>query len=104
MSAEALRARIVKLDSEIGGKTDLKVLKQLRQDKSLAQRQLNAILDPVERLPLEISSEIFLETFPTPEARYVAPMLLLRICSAWTTIALSTPALWASIYIVFPSA
>jgi hypothetical protein len=31
-------------------------------------------------------------------------MLLLKICSAWTSIALSTPALWAAIGLVFPCA
>ncbi|KAJ7922928.1 hypothetical protein B0H13DRAFT_2655286 [Mycena leptocephala] len=38
---------------------------------------------------------------PTPGARSL-PMLLLNICSAWTHIALSTPALWASIDLEFP--
>ncbi|KAF7361521.1 F-box domain-containing protein [Mycena sanguinolenta] len=108
MSAEALRARIAKLDSEIAVKTDLEVLKKLGQEKSLASRQLNAILDPVERLPVEISSEIFLQSihqpFPRPGARHQAPMLLLHICSAWTTIALTVPALWASIEIIFHAA
>ncbi|KAJ7860518.1 hypothetical protein B0H13DRAFT_2073788 [Mycena leptocephala] len=101
---EELRARIEKLSTEIILQREL--LKKLEHDKSLVQRQLNSVLDPVARLPLEISSEIFLRCLPaTPAevgARHV-PMLLLNICNAWTDIALSTPSLWAAIRIVFPS-
>jgi hypothetical protein len=101
---QELRARIDKLSAEIELQKEL--LKKLEHDKSLVQRQLNAALDPVARLPLEISSEIFLQslpTYPKPSPR-VVPMLLLNICNAWTSIALSTPALWASIQIVFMQA
>jgi hypothetical protein len=66
---------------------------------------MNAALDPVARLPLEISSEIFrqsLPRFPKPGDPDV-PILQLNICNAWTDIALSTPSLWAAIHIIFPS-
>ncbi|KAJ6510613.1 hypothetical protein C8R45DRAFT_1207509 [Mycena sanguinolenta] len=104
MSVQELRARIAKLDAEINIQRQL--LQQLERDRSLAQRQLNGVLDPVARLPLEISSEIFLQSlapFPMHGARYV-PMLLLTVCNAWTDIALSTPALWTAIQIKFPCA
>ncbi|KAJ7302361.1 hypothetical protein DFH08DRAFT_74373 [Mycena albidolilacea] len=100
--ADQLRARIVKLGTEIDVQRVL--LKTLEHDRALTQRELNAILDPVARLPLEISSEIFLRSldlFPEPGALNT-PILLLSICSAWTDIALSTPALWAAIHIIFP--
>ncbi|KAJ7457919.1 hypothetical protein B0H11DRAFT_2199517 [Mycena galericulata] len=74
------------------------VLRQ-RDSKCAAQRRLNAIRDPVARLPLEISSSIFvtcLDWFPKPGARH-APMLFLNVCCAWTSIALSTPELWTRI-------
>ncbi|KAJ6531280.1 hypothetical protein B0H19DRAFT_1191047 [Mycena capillaripes] len=82
------------------------VLKKLECEKSLAQRQLNTVLDPMARLPLEISSEIFLQCLPPfPEYGSVqVPMLFLNVCNSWTDIALSTPALWANIYIVLPCA
>ncbi|KAJ7876565.1 hypothetical protein B0H13DRAFT_2055046 [Mycena leptocephala] len=89
MSVKELQARIV--------------LKQLVKDKSAVQRQLNAVQDPVARLPLEISSKIFLECLPllpVPGARF-APMLLLNVCNSWTSIALSTGALWATFAIEF---
>ncbi|KAF7361448.1 hypothetical protein MSAN_01177900 [Mycena sanguinolenta] len=104
MSVQELRARIAKLDTEIDVQREL--LKKLECDKSLAQRQLNNVLDPVARLPLEISSEIFLQSlalFPRHGVQHV-PMLLLSICNAWTNIALSTPLLWTAIQINFPCA
>ncbi|KAJ7301841.1 hypothetical protein DFH08DRAFT_794879 [Mycena albidolilacea] len=104
MSAYELRAHIAKLDTEIDLQREL--LKKLERDRSLTQRRLNSILDPLALLPLEISSEIFLQTlapFPEPGILH-APMLLLNICNAWTNIALATPALWDAIHIVFPCA
>ncbi|KAJ7853677.1 hypothetical protein B0H14DRAFT_2757994 [Mycena olivaceomarginata] len=99
-----LRARIEEISSEILLQKEL--LKKLEHDKILVKRELNAVVDPVARLPLELSSEIFLQSLdplpkPQPRARH-APMLLLNICNAWTTIALSTPAPWSSIRIDFP--
>ncbi|KAJ7902888.1 hypothetical protein B0H14DRAFT_1150068 [Mycena olivaceomarginata] len=104
MSAHELRAHIAKLDTEID--LQRKLLKKLECDRSLTQRRLNSIRDPLALLPLEISSEIFLQTlapFPEPGILH-APMLLLSICNAWTDIALATPALWDAIHIVFPCA
>ncbi|KAJ6477554.1 hypothetical protein C8R45DRAFT_833564 [Mycena sanguinolenta] len=101
MSVEELRARIVTLDSEI--ELQNKLLRKLEKDKTLALHQLNAALDPVARLPLEISSEIFLHSLATsPSEARVIPTVLLRICHAWTEIVLSTPVMWTRIHIDFP--
>ncbi|KAJ6510701.1 hypothetical protein C8R45DRAFT_813958, partial [Mycena sanguinolenta] len=100
MSVEELRARIVQLDNEVD--LQKKLLKKLERDRSLAQGQLNTVLDPVARLPLEISSEVFLQSL-TPSgcgAQHV-PTLLLNICNAWTDIAKAIPALWTEIDIHF---
>jgi hypothetical protein len=101
--AQQLRARIDELSSEIDLQKEL--LKKLEQDGSLACRQLNAVMDLVARLPLEISSEILLQTLgPSllkPGARHT-PMMLLNVCNGWTTIALSMPTLWTTIRIDFP--
>ncbi|KAF8198278.1 hypothetical protein K438DRAFT_1933625 [Mycena galopus ATCC 62051] len=104
MLAEELRTRIEELSSQIELQKEL--LRKLEGDKRLVQRQLNAVADPVARLPLEISSEIFLQTLPSfPKVGAIhGPMLLLSICNAWTTIALSTPALWRTFRIDFPCA
>ncbi|KAJ7854280.1 hypothetical protein B0H14DRAFT_2444071, partial [Mycena olivaceomarginata] len=103
MTVQDLRARIAKLDTEIDLQREL--LKRLERDRSLTKRQLNSVLDPFARLPLEISSDIFLRSlplFPKPGDPDV-PILQLNICNAWTDIALSTPSLWATIHITFQS-
>ncbi|KAJ7896289.1 hypothetical protein B0H14DRAFT_499871 [Mycena olivaceomarginata] len=99
---ELLRARIEEISSKIDLQKEL--LRKLERDKSVAQRQLNSVVDPVARLPLEISSEIFLrylDLFSTFR-KHGASRLLLNICNTWTTIALSSPALWSTIAIQFP--
>ncbi|KAJ7449979.1 hypothetical protein B0H11DRAFT_1877557, partial [Mycena galericulata] len=96
MSAEELQIWALIEDISADIERQEEVLRQLRYSKCAAQRRLNAIRDPVARLPLEISSSIFvdsLERFPEPGARD-APMLFLNVCCAWTSIALSTPELW----------
>ncbi|KAF7361516.1 hypothetical protein MSAN_01185200 [Mycena sanguinolenta] len=102
MSAQELRQRIQHLSSQI--ELHKKLLKELERDKILAHRQLNAVLDPIARLPLEISSGIFLQSLPTfpKHGESHVPMLLLNICSTWSAIALSTPDLWTAIQIEFP--
>ncbi|KAJ7458009.1 hypothetical protein B0H11DRAFT_2286787 [Mycena galericulata] len=96
VTVEALETRLAKISADI---------KNLERSKILIQRQLNSVRDPVARLPLEISSEIFIQCLPPlplPPGAHDVPMLLLNICSAWTDIALSTPALWAAIFISCP--
>ncbi|KAJ6525033.1 hypothetical protein DFH09DRAFT_1368266 [Mycena vulgaris] len=89
MSITEIQRRINELSADIVRQKE--VLKQLETKKGAAQRQLNAILDPVACLPLEISPEIFIQCLP-------GPLLFLNICNTWTHIALSTPALWAVIH------
>ncbi|KAJ7762027.1 hypothetical protein DFH07DRAFT_918081 [Mycena maculata] len=104
MSAEELQARIEEISVDIERQKES--LRNLESSKSLLQRQLNSILDPVARLPLEISSEIFVRCLPSlPEAGAVdIPMLLLNICNSWSRIAISTPALWVAIRVESPRA
>ncbi|KAJ7612449.1 hypothetical protein DFH06DRAFT_958718, partial [Mycena polygramma] len=63
-----------------------------------------AIRDPLVRLPVEITSKIFLQCLPEHRMpnSWTAPMLLLNVCNTWTDIALSTPVLWASIHLDLP--
>ncbi|KAJ6477566.1 hypothetical protein C8R45DRAFT_906445, partial [Mycena sanguinolenta] len=101
MSVQELRARIVQLESEIERQKNL--LYKLEKDKTVALRQLNAALDPVARLPFEISSEIFLQSLPTsPSEVRNGPVVLLGICNAWNAVALATPTLWTTVRIHFP--
>ncbi|KAJ7187183.1 hypothetical protein C8R46DRAFT_1059111 [Mycena filopes] len=101
-SVPELEALVDRLSADIQQQKEL--LNQLERSKSFAQRELNALRDPVTRLPLEISSEIFLQCLPAqpqPTAR-TCPMLLLSVCHSWTDIALYTPRLWSSIHLDFP--
>ncbi|KAJ7484979.1 hypothetical protein B0H11DRAFT_2279268 [Mycena galericulata] len=102
VTVEELEARIAKISVEI--ELQKTVLKSLEHSKILVQHQLNSIRDPVTRLPLEISSEIFIHCLPPlPEpGAHRFPMLLLNVCYSWTCIALSTPTLWNTIRIVSP--
>ncbi|KAJ7482801.1 hypothetical protein B0H11DRAFT_2279910 [Mycena galericulata] len=91
-----IHERIDKLSSEISRQRD--ILRDLENQKSAAQGELNTILDPMSRLPLEISSYIMLRCLPTsptanPDA---APVVFLNICRAWSNIALATPSLWTT--------
>ncbi|KAJ6529196.1 hypothetical protein DFH09DRAFT_1412421 [Mycena vulgaris] len=67
---------------------------------------LNAILDPMARLPLEISSDIIMQCLPAiPRADPLTmPMVFLKLWHSWSNNALSTSALWTSIQIEFPRA
>ncbi|KAJ6466463.1 hypothetical protein C8R45DRAFT_489554 [Mycena sanguinolenta] len=67
----------------------------------------HAVQDPISpalRLPVEITSEVFIHCLPTSYTIYrqwntasprEAPMLLLHVCRIWREIAIGTPALWA---------
>ncbi|KAJ7174044.1 hypothetical protein C8R43DRAFT_976983 [Mycena crocata] len=101
-SETQLRKRIHELSAAI--EHQKQVLRDLEKSKSEAQGHLNAILDPMTRLPLELSSDIFLRCiadFPVPSAD-AAPLVFLNVCRAWRDIALSTPALWTAIRVQFP--
>ncbi|KAF7334809.1 hypothetical protein MSAN_02367500 [Mycena sanguinolenta] len=64
-----------------------------------------ALISHPRRLPADIVQEIFIACLPTTRNAVMstkeAPLLLCRICSAWRTIALSTPRLWASLHVPF---
>ncbi|KAK7028313.1 F-box domain-containing protein [Favolaschia claudopus] len=103
---EELRTRLIELDNEIDAQKT--VLLNLEHEKCLVQRRLNAVLDPITRLPLEISSLIFMmlqprDPFPIPRPNKM-PMVLLNVCNSWSNIALSIPALWTTFAILFPCA
>ncbi|KAJ6585588.1 hypothetical protein B0H19DRAFT_1110233 [Mycena capillaripes] len=99
-SAVELHARIAELSTAI--ELEKQVLRDLEASRSVARRDLNAIHDPIARLPLEISSDIFMhclpqEDFPRPDTRN-APLLFLSIYHLWSNIALSTSSLWTTMY------
>ncbi|KAJ7126395.1 hypothetical protein C8R43DRAFT_705813 [Mycena crocata] len=94
MSNSALRAQHSDILSELA---------KLQTRLEHVQLQLDSIYYPVLTLPPEITAEIFIHSLPDPQRLYnslntnVAPMLLMHVCRAWRYIAISTPALWATL-------
>ncbi|KAJ7661090.1 hypothetical protein B0H17DRAFT_1259696, partial [Mycena rosella] len=75
-----------------------------QREKTLAYIDAHqALISPARRLPREIVEEMFVACLPTHRNAVMsakeAPLVLARICSAWREIALSTPALWASLHL-----
>ncbi|KAJ7629863.1 hypothetical protein B0H17DRAFT_867535, partial [Mycena rosella] len=75
-----------------------------QREKTLAYIDAHqALISPARRLPRDIVQEIFLACLPSHRnvvmSATEAPLILARIFSAWRTIALSTPALWASLHL-----
>ncbi|TFK49773.1 hypothetical protein OE88DRAFT_1662427 [Heliocybe sulcata] len=73
--------------------------------RSITSWQRGHWVSPMQRIPPEILSEIFIycvlidnEQFVRPRFR-TAPLLLLRICRYWRDRAMSTPQLWCSLQI-----
>ncbi|KAK7449787.1 hypothetical protein VKT23_013263 [Stygiomarasmius scandens] len=67
---------------------------------------LQSIMSPLRTLPPEVLQAVFmhcLELFPIISARE-APVLLTRICSKWRSVAIDTPALWASFHVALTGA
>jgi hypothetical protein len=62
-----------------------------------------ALISHPRRLPPDVVREIFVACLPTTTntvmSVWEAPLVLCRICSAWRSIALSTPRLWASLHL-----
>ncbi|KAJ7160268.1 hypothetical protein C8R46DRAFT_366327 [Mycena filopes] len=96
-----LRARVEELSLAILRQKE--VLNGLEDARSKIQGQINEIVDPISRLPFELSSCIFELTLPAdlPKSNR-ALITLLNVSHSWTTIALSTPSLWASMRVTSP--
>ncbi|KAJ6532698.1 hypothetical protein DFH09DRAFT_1181997 [Mycena vulgaris] len=98
------RVRITEIQSKI---LELeRSLRSLRQEKELVQGQLDGYIYPVLTLPNEIVSEIFIHFLPVyPERPPLigpgSPTLLGQICRKWREIALTTPALWRAVALLF---
>ncbi|KAF7332457.1 F-box domain-containing protein [Mycena kentingensis (nom. inval.)] len=64
---------------------------------------------PISKLPLEIITEIFMHSLPSPQSwdNYFnsalsgrsAPLVLTWTCSQWRSLAMASPALWSTFYV-----
>ncbi|KAJ6465866.1 hypothetical protein C8R45DRAFT_877402 [Mycena sanguinolenta] len=99
--------RIKKLDDEIADlQRSIDKLAEERVGLESYVEAHSALISPVRRLPLDIIQVIFAACMPTHRncvmSATEAPILLGRICSAWRTISLASPRLWASLHVVEP--
>ncbi|KAJ6585611.1 hypothetical protein B0H19DRAFT_1059813 [Mycena capillaripes] len=101
-ATDFLRARIAEISAAIHHQKE--VLQNLINSKRDAQRELNSVVDPIARLPLEISSDILARCLPEFPRSHpdVAPMAFLHVSYAWNIIAHSTPSLWTAIQVTSP--
>ncbi|KAJ7613003.1 hypothetical protein FB45DRAFT_1112664 [Roridomyces roridus] len=93
-SVDELRGRLRSLEEAIERQKE--VLRDLERQHCHAQSGLNALLDPMARLPPEISSNILLQSMPTPPT-WGRLLALVRVCRAWNNLALATHTLWSTI-------
>ncbi|KAJ7635411.1 hypothetical protein FB45DRAFT_1002706 [Roridomyces roridus] len=96
MNAQSLQSQLAEISKAI--EVQNFVLRDLEKQRRTLRSQLNSILDPFARLPLEISSDILLRCLPKRAAKLAPsepPTIFLNVCHSWRSIALSTPALWA---------
>ncbi|KAJ7643817.1 hypothetical protein FB45DRAFT_282416 [Roridomyces roridus] len=93
-SANELRGLIEDLSKVVALQRE--ILEELEHQLRSAKSDLNTLVDPVAQLPLELSSEIFMQCLSTT-ADMQAAALLPCVCRSWSDIALATPSLWTTI-------
>ncbi|KAJ6509709.1 hypothetical protein DFH09DRAFT_1435611 [Mycena vulgaris] len=99
MDSENLRQTLADFDSSITEflRQGLDVPQDLDDRRMATKLKLDRIIYPILTIPNEIIGEILILSepnggfYPSPHR---APLLFLRVCRAWRSIALSTPALW----------
>ncbi|KAF7332659.1 F-box domain-containing protein [Mycena kentingensis (nom. inval.)] len=97
-----LRARIAALDLEISAQKQRLVDLQASRDALDAELRCAAVF-PIDTVPPEILSEIFVQCMPEYSSKVVgrdiAPVLLTRVCKSWARIATGTPELWRNLFL-----
>ena len=94
------KGQLTILDGEI--RRTRALLNELRQQHTHRSAQLERYqmaLAPYRDLPIEVLSEIFLRSLaewgvPIPRSNMDAPWNIIRICSLWRQLGLSTPEFW----------
>ncbi|KIK98361.1 hypothetical protein PAXRUDRAFT_9574 [Paxillus rubicundulus Ve08.2h10] len=69
--------------------------------------ELEALLSPVRRMPMDIMANVFEhcvwdQAMPKADAR-LAPLLLGQVCRSWRCLLFSLPCLWTMLHLDFPS-
>ncbi|KAJ7061510.1 hypothetical protein C8F01DRAFT_1137628 [Mycena amicta] len=99
--------RLASLDDEIAAlQKTMDGLVNERSQLVLFIDNHKALLSPIRRMPRDVFEEIFVACMPVTRncvmSSREAPLLLGRVCSAWRSICLSTPRLWARLHISQP--
>ncbi|KAJ7094411.1 hypothetical protein C8R44DRAFT_890436 [Mycena epipterygia] len=102
MSNAALRTEVSDLALAIS--RHKLVLNDMENQLNNLRLQLDSIIYPILTIPPEITTEIFVHCLPASRRLDVvnpeeAPLLLTHVCRDWREIAISTPALWTTLYI-----
>ncbi|KAJ7471748.1 hypothetical protein FB451DRAFT_305972 [Mycena latifolia] len=95
LSSVRLRTRLEEIEEQI------LLLQDEREDITAT---LTSAAYPILSLPVEITSEIFLQCLdgrPIKPDLLQVPLVLTRVCSAWRKIALNIPRLWSCLTLVF---
>ncbi|KAJ7364631.1 hypothetical protein DFH08DRAFT_1017115 [Mycena albidolilacea] len=101
-SLDAIRSRASELSASIIPALE-SALQNAHRERDLLQNQLDAYQYPVvDKLPPEITSEIFVNFLPPypacpPASGLFSPWIFCQICRRWRDIALTTPSLWRGI-------
>ncbi|KAF9484368.1 hypothetical protein BDN70DRAFT_872639 [Pholiota conissans] len=83
-------------------------LRRCEGDSYAAISALHILLCPIRRLPPEVLTEIFIHSLP--QKQYIlpgdegSPLRLMRVCTEWWKVCVSSPQLWSSLELVRPSA
>ncbi|KAK6977983.1 F-box domain-containing protein, partial [Favolaschia claudopus] len=96
-------AKILELEAQIAA-----LQSSISELRAAKQSRLNSYRYSVLTLPNEIIGEIFLRFLPPypkppPLTGILSPTSLTQICRQWRNIALSTPALWRAIDVLYYS-
>ncbi|KAJ7726328.1 hypothetical protein DFH07DRAFT_1066719 [Mycena maculata] len=100
MDTSILRKRLAEVKKAIAQQHQIS--EELLDQEKVIQLQLDNTIYPILTIPPEITCKIFIQCVPSKAGNHhptLAPLLLLRVCSAWRTIALSTPSLWSTLHL-----
>ncbi|KAJ2927800.1 hypothetical protein H1R20_g9300, partial [Candolleomyces eurysporus] len=85
------------------------ILDSLKEGRAHLQNAIDAhwsIVHPIRRVPKDVWQKIFIYCLPTNYLPIMSatemPLVLMRVCSLWQDIAVSTPILWSSLHLTIP--
>ncbi|KAF7331290.1 F-box domain-containing protein [Mycena kentingensis (nom. inval.)] len=98
---------LIRLEAEVARLQELLALATTKRDEHRAFTAAHrAVISPTRFVPDDILRVIFVETLPqnrdTALCADEGPLLLAQICKRWLAVALTTPRLWASMYLSIP--